>query len=98
MKQSLLFLILAILPIIAMADDSGSCGDNVTYNYVESTHTLIISGTGEMSSFSSYYDLPWYNYRTNIQNLIIADGVTSIGQRAFYECTGGTVPVCTLIL
>ena len=34
MKQSLLILILAILPIMAMADDSGSCGDNVTYKYV----------------------------------------------------------------
>lgn len=52
-KQLLLFLML--LPMVAWADDSGSCGDNVTYTYNEATKTLTISGTG---CIKSYY----YNY------------------------------------
>jgi hypothetical protein len=28
------------------ADDSGSCGDNINWNYNTNTYTLIISGRG----------------------------------------------------
>ena len=45
MKKQLLLLVMMLLPIIAMADDSGSCGNNVTWSYEEATHTLTISGT-----------------------------------------------------
>lgn len=92
--KHLLLLILAILPITTMADDNGSCGDNVTYNYVESTQTLTISGTGQMKAYNSY-NQPWFDYRENIQHLIIADGVTTIGNHAFYGCyslTSITIP------
>ena len=36
----------------AWADDSGTCGTSLTYSYVESTHTLTISGTGAMTDYS----------------------------------------------
>ena len=87
MKQTILSFFLMILPFIAWADDNGSCGDGVTYTYVESTHTLTISktgnGTGEMSNYydSSYY--PWSSFAAEILNIIIEDGVTSIGDYAF---------------
>lgn len=48
MKKQLLFLVLMLLPMVTWADDSGSCGDNVTYSFNEATHTLTISGTGAM--------------------------------------------------
>ena len=47
MKQILLFLMIA-LPSVARADDSGSCGNNLTFHYVESTKTLTISGEGTL--------------------------------------------------
>ena len=34
--------VMIFLPMIAMADDSGSCGTNVTYTYVDATHTLTL--------------------------------------------------------
>lgn len=34
----------AMVSFAAWADDSGSCGENVTYTFVESTGTLTISG------------------------------------------------------
>ena len=50
---------------------------------LDSTGTLTISGTGEMysASSSSYYG--WYTYRSSVKNLVIQQGVTSIGNYAF---------------
>lgn len=90
MKKQLLSIILALLPMLAMADDSGSCGDNVTYTFVSSTGTLTIQGSGAMKDNSSESSVPWYSYRTNIKTVIIEDGVTSIGDGAFWGCSGLT--------
>ena len=89
MKKQLLVLFFALLPMMAMADNSGSCGDNVTWTYTESTKTLTIQGSGAMEN---YYvgSTPWYDFRTNIQIIVIEDGVTSIGEAAFYGCSGLT--------
>ncbi len=78
---------------MANADDSGTCGDNLTWTYVEATHTLTISGEGSMRNYSSdylYAFIPWYDYRNKITKVIIEDGVTSIGEYAFYYCSGLT--------
>ena len=94
MKKLLLFSLLVFLPVLANADDSGKCGNNLTYTFVEATHTLTISGNGDMTNYNSedmYVDnIPWYNYKENIWNVIIENGVTSIGNNAFYECSNLT--------
>ncbi|MGN0606860.1 MAG: leucine-rich repeat domain-containing protein, partial [Oscillospiraceae bacterium] len=69
------------------ADDSGSCGENCTWSFDETTGTLTISGTGDMEYYNSLSDIPWYDYRENIKSVIIENGVTSIGYLAFYDCT-----------
>ncbi len=94
MKKLLLFLFTILLPIVAKADYSGSCGTNVTYTYVESTQTLTISGSGDMTDFLQG-NTPWYNYRDEILKITIENGVKSIGDFAFYKCdtpTSITVP------
>ena len=70
----------------AASDDSGSCGHNVTYVFDSSTGTLTISGSGDMSSYSSG-GAPWYPYRSDVKNVVIEDGVTSIGSYAFSGCS-----------
>ena len=50
MKQVIAF-ILTLLPIGASADDHGSCGETLTYTYVEADKTLTISGSGEMTDY-----------------------------------------------
>ena len=52
MKKQFLLILAAILPMIASADDSGTCGDNLTWSYVEATHTLTISGNGNMTDYT----------------------------------------------
>ncbi len=94
-KHFFLLFLLALLPMLAMADDSGSCGENVTYTYTEANYTLTIQGNGPMSDYSSDRDVPWYYYHGYITTVMIDDGVTSIGYQAFYNCavlTSVTIP------
>lgn len=88
-KHTSLFLILAILfscltVLPVHAESSGTCGDNLTWT-LDDNGTLTISGTGDMADYSSK-NFPWYNERTRIKTLVIEDGVTSIGDNAFYSC------------
>ena len=49
---------------------------------------LEISGSGEMNDYNSTTGYsPWYLQRKKIKNVVIMDGVTSIGEYAFYECS-----------
>ena len=90
MKKHLLLFLATLLPMMASADDSGTCGDNVTWTYVEATHTLTISGEGSMSDYSYGSNAPWYSYCSNNTKVFIEDGVTSIGYYAFRGCSGLT--------
>ena len=63
---------------------TGSCGDNVTYSLDTETGVLTISGTGKMKNYSGE-DSPFYQ-NSNIKSVIIENGVTSIGNFAFYSC------------
>ena len=91
MKKLFTLLIVAICATtLAWADDSGSCGENVTYSFVESTGTLTISGTGYMEDFTSSSKVPWNAYRSSIKKVVINNGVTSIGNEAFDGCTALT--------
>jgi len=64
---------------------SGYCGPNVTY-ILDSAGTLTIDGTSIIWSYSSSSDVPWYSNRSAIKKVVIADGVTSIGDHAFDDC------------
>ncbi len=64
---------------------SGTCGENLTWTLEDDT--LTISGTGEMAEYAQYGETsPWYLYRNNISRVDIKDGVTAIGEWAFYDC------------
>ena len=69
----------------AMAEEtvSGTCGENLTWEYDETTGTLTIDGTGSMNDFST--SRPWKEYEGEIQSVVIGDGVTNIGAYAFYN-------------
>ncbi len=70
---------------------SGTCGDNLTWE-LSCDGVLTITGTGAMENYS--YDdskhiplTPWNSYLFDIKSIVIKDGVTSIGDLAFYDCT-----------
>ena len=70
------------------AANSNSCGEGLTWK-LSYYGTLTISGTGKMASYSPG-DAPWYSRRTQIRKIAISEGVTSIGEYAFEECTNVT--------
>ena len=51
--------------------------------------TLIISGAGAMPNYSPDDEAPWYadRYRREIRHVLVKSGVTSIGGRAFVNCS-----------
>lgn len=81
---------LAVVCFTASAEivHSGTCGkdgDNLTWT-LDDEGTLTISGTGEMSDYM-YQVGPW---GSGVKKAVIQEGVTSIGNYAFWGCIGLT--------
>lgn len=93
LATALLLSIFSIVPMTASAAESmhsagaasGTTGD-CTWT-LDDEGVLTISGNGAMEDYYNYNSMPWGNY---ISKVIIEDGVTSIGDFAFYGCTGLT--------
>lgn len=73
------------------AEKEGVCGADIKWYYRK--NILVIRGTGEMDNYTSTWGKqPWEasGFRSEIQEIYIEDGVESIGDFAFSECTGLT--------
>ncbi len=88
MKTKLLLSAMILSMSLSLFAQSGTCGDNLTWNL--SDGTLTISGTGAMTNYTLSSNAPWYSYKSSISTVIIEDGATSIGERAFSNCIGLT--------
>ena len=63
--------------------------DNLTWK-LDAKGTLTISGTGAMKNYNDTDNLSPAYMNSNVKKVVIEDGVTSIGDFAFYKCTGLT--------
>ena len=45
--------------------------------------TLTISGNGAMPDFEDRAEAPWYGYKNSIKDVVISEGVTRVGSKAF---------------
>ena len=75
--------------------DSGTCGENVKWELTMGG-TLTILGTGEMYDYTKPDATqavlpPWNEYKSQIKEIVIEDGVTRIGNRAFSSTAVTTV-------
>ncbi len=59
-------------------------GDNITWNFDESTGTLTLSGSGEMYNLSPGEGAEWHAYYKKVKRIVINKGISSIGTNAFY--------------
>ncbi len=97
MKKRIIFTVLMIILLAcvlsahAFAAKNGYCGDpninngqNVTWT-LDDSGTLTINGSGDTKNSLSY--TAWDSYRSQITNVNISSGVTSIGERAFSDCS-----------
>ena len=86
MKTKILISVILLFSAnMASAQTTYNLGDNVQ-GIVEG-ETLIISGTGDMKDYTNMTN-PSFG---NIKEVIIEEGVTSIGNAAFYDCRDLTI-------
>ncbi len=84
-------ILLFLLPASAA---SGTWGE-LAWTLNESTGELVISGSGDMDDLLSETPQAWHTHADRIKAVKIEDGVTSIGEGAFYDCinlTSVTIP------
>ena len=92
---TLLGAILCTTSIAMAAIQTGVCGDNVTWSLDTDSGVLTISGTGDMSTLirregmsTVHSNFPaWKDYCEIIKTVIISEGVTSIRENAFFNCS-----------
>ena len=77
---------------VPVGDISGTCGEDLTW-VLNEKGVLTVSGTGAMDTYS-LDTAPWAEYRERITQLVLEEGITSIGEAAFYGCTGLTSVEC----
>lgn len=84
-----LFMAMAVaMPVSQMNAEAavvtGTCGNNITWEYNDETFELVLSGSGAMTE-SEYGKQPWKDYNDDIKSVVVNDGITSIGKNAFCE-------------
>jgi len=69
---------------------SGTCGASATWELDTSTGVLTVSGTGAMDNYKDALgwtdSAPWDDYVDDITSVTVGDGITCIGNNAFYSC------------
>ena len=88
MKTKIFSLLMGLLVVMASFGQSGTTG-SLTWSF--DGETLTISGKGEMPNYQDAMAAPYYPPWSeisdiNIKNVVIKEGVKSIGNNAFSEC------------
>ncbi len=77
----------AIIPVTDEFDNR--CGDNLTWELSSDKKVLTIEGYGDMWDFTltdmTNNTIPWKSAYTTIEQVILPDGITSIGDYAFFN-------------
>jgi len=68
---------------------SSNCGTSAVWTLYDSdadatADTLVLSGSGAMDDYD-YDTKPWESYKKNIKTVVVEDGITAIGDYAFYN-------------
>ena len=85
-KVLTVILVLTVVVPLAVWGMSGARVSAAT-GYSLIGNTLTITGTGDMEDYREAKNTPWYNDRSKIREVVISNGVTSIGKNAFAGTT-----------
>ena len=72
----------------------GTCGNDLTWKFDGGSGILTIEGTGAMTDYALNTDnrTPWYDYVTSFTAIILPEGLTHIGNYAFYNSSDTESP------
>ncbi len=91
MKRSILFLLLSAALLLALIPSTaaeeaidGICGVSLEWSLAGGV--LTVTGEGKMTDYADFSDVPWRAYAASIREVILPEGLTSIGSKAFYQC------------
>ena len=70
------------------------CGKNITWTLSEDG-TLTLLGTGPMYDYSAeeINYAPWYENRASVKKIVVGEGITYIGNEAFYGCRSSSLTI-----
>lgn len=69
----------------ASALNTGKCGDDLIWCFNDEKNELSITGNGEMYHYSYEDIIPWYDYMSGIESIVIGDSVKSLSDYSFYS-------------
>ncbi len=78
-------LLLAMALPAAAEEVSGTSG-NISWALDTESGELRLDGSGAMLSYYQPTAVPWYAYREKITSVILPEGITNLGNYAFYDC------------
>ena len=70
-------MLLSLMPVIASAATSDSCGYDLTWTF-DGNGTLTISGTGDMDDYQYQVYGPWGDYQSEIQTVVIKTALKAL--------------------
>lgn len=84
--------------VITTQDDSGTCGDGVSWTLTGDTLAITYdgTGTGEMTDFVDSSSTPWASYLSSINTITVGEGVTKVGANSFVLSSTGAPLTVTL--
>ena len=68
---------------------TGTCGKNLSWK-LNKQGIMTISGEGAMQNYTYKSEMPWYVCQNKIKSIVIEEGITTIGDYAFYGMTDST--------
>ncbi len=71
------------IPTANAADIGGDCGEGVKWSLENGC--LIISGKGAMQNYGEFSPAPWAEYEDSILSVRVEEGVTNVGDFAFFQ-------------
>lgn len=83
MKKITLGIIMIVLAISTAVSVSAKTAPDFSWKLTDGV--LTISGNGDMPNYD-WNSAPWYSLRSEIKEVVIFQGVTSIGNYAFSGC------------
>ena len=88
MKKIIGILVLLSVVLCAFAVSADEPAEAVTWSVEDGV--LTIKGTGKMADYKTETDVPWYEHRSEITEIVVEEGITHIGNMAFYGLKNAT--------